>query len=79
MSSPVTEVEQRLTEIEREPAFFVPLVHERDRLLRARAALLGEPPPDSPTLGRRIAREEVAVYPRAAGTPLPPSSACVLD
>ncbi len=55
------EIDERVDQIECELALVAPLVHERARLLRARAAILGEPSPA--TRGRsRITREDVFAY-----------------
>jgi DNA-binding transcriptional ArsR family regulator len=60
MSCAVAEIEARIDEIEREMASIAPLVHERERLLRARAMIRGEPTPHAAqTLQPRITREAV--------------------
>ena len=61
VSSTLVEIDRRLEVIEAELAQAAPLVIERDRLLRARAALRGEPPP--PTLRPavpRVTQDDVA-------------------
>jgi DNA-binding transcriptional ArsR family regulator len=59
-SCAVAEIEARIDEIEREMASIAPLVHERERLLRARAMIRGEPTPHAAeTLQPRITREAV--------------------
>jgi DNA-binding transcriptional ArsR family regulator len=69
MSSPVGEIEARIALIEAELELVSPLVLERDRLLRARAALLGEPPPRPLRAGRRVTRGDVvAVLERHPGS-----------
>lgn len=59
MSSLVAEIEERLEVLEDELAKVAPIVHERQRLLAARAQLLGQPPPWPPTGARRITREDI--------------------
>lgn len=61
MSFAVAGIERRLAEIDRELAACAPLVRERDRLLQARAAALGEPPPTI-SATRRITRADVLGY-----------------
>lgn len=56
----VAEIEERLELLDDELAKVAPIVHERERLLVARAQLLGEPPPRSLTAARRASREDVA-------------------
>ena len=60
MSSVLAEIEDRIDAIERELAHCAPLVVERDRLQRSRAALLGETAPPAPALTHRITREDVS-------------------
>lgn len=60
MSSAIDEIEARIERIEAELARSAPLVLERDRLLRARAALVGEPPPPALGARRRVTRDDVA-------------------
>lgn len=64
MSSVLERIEQRVEEIEAEIATLAPLVHERARLLRARATILGEPAPDlrRPASPRRITKTDVFEY-----------------
>jgi hypothetical protein len=65
MSSSLDQIEDRIEEIEREIASIAPIVHERARLLRARALLRGDPEPSSghrPILRPRITREAVFEY-----------------
>jgi hypothetical protein len=62
MSRAVEQITARLLELERELEHLEPLVTERDRLLRARAALLGEAAPNVATWRPRITREDVADY-----------------
>lgn len=64
MSSVLAKIDQRVVEIEAEIATLAPLVHERARLLRARATILGEPEPDlrRPAWQRRITRGDVFEY-----------------
>lgn len=45
MSLALDQIEARIERIEHEIVALAPLVHERARLLRARAAILGEPEP----------------------------------
>ena len=63
MSSALDRIEERIEEIEHEMAAIAPLVHERERLLRARAVIRGDP---EPVLGGRtrprITREVVRDY-----------------
>jgi hypothetical protein len=60
MSSTIAEIERRIERLEAELARVAPLAIERDRLLRARAALLGEPPPPPIRPPRRVTRDDVA-------------------
>jgi hypothetical protein len=60
MSSTIAEVEARIERIEVELTRVTPLVLDRDRLLRARAALLGEPPPPPLRMSRRVMQDDVA-------------------
>lgn len=60
MSSLLAEIEERLEELEDELAKVAPIVYERQRLLLARAQLLGEPPPSAIASGRRVTRADVA-------------------
>jgi hypothetical protein len=60
MSSSIAEIEGRIEELEAELARVAPLALERDRLLRARAALLGEPAPATLRPTRRVSRDDVA-------------------
>ncbi len=64
MSSALSEIERRIEQIEREIVALAPLVHERARLLRARAAILGEPEPrlNAPSLRPRVTREDIFRY-----------------
>lgn len=64
MSHALEEMEERIEGIEREIASIAPLVQERDRLLRARAMILGEPEPQSlETIVRpRVTRDVVFEY-----------------
>jgi hypothetical protein len=66
MSSVLDRIEGRIAEIEREITTVAPLVHERARLLRARALILGEPEPELGATGgdRRshVTRERVFEY-----------------
>lgn len=64
MSSVLARIEQRIEAIEDEIAALSPLVHERARLLRARAVILGVPEPDlrRPAWQRRITRRDVFEY-----------------
>jgi DNA-binding transcriptional ArsR family regulator len=59
MSSLVAEIEERLEVLEDQLAKVAPIVYERERLISARAQLLGEPPPPPATAPRRITREDV--------------------
>lgn len=61
MSCALAEIEARIDEIEREMATIAPLVHERERLLRARAVIRGEPlrPHEVGVPRPRITREEL--------------------
>jgi hypothetical protein len=69
-STALVEIEERVDQIECELALVAPLVHERARLLRARAALLGQADPaplQAPgaagSAGRAgVTREEVFAY-----------------
>jgi hypothetical protein len=63
MSLSIAEIEARIEELEGELARVAPLALERDRLLRARAALLGEPPPATRRPLRRVTRDDVAAVP----------------
>jgi hypothetical protein len=60
MSSSIEEIEAGIERIEAELAGAAPLALERDRLLRARATLLGEPPPPPLRAARRITHDDVA-------------------
>ena len=60
MSSAVAELEDRVEAIERELAACAPLVAERQRLLEARAAILGEPVRSASVFAHRVTREDVA-------------------
>jgi DNA-binding transcriptional ArsR family regulator len=60
MSSSIAAIEGRIEELEAELARVGPLALERDRLIRARAALLGEPPPATLRPTRRVTRDDVA-------------------
>jgi DNA-binding transcriptional ArsR family regulator len=64
MSSVLERIDRRVEEIEVEIACVAPLVHERAGLLRARAAILGEPEPDLRLSGgqRRLTRADVFEY-----------------
>jgi hypothetical protein len=66
MSSALDRIEGRIEEIEGEIAAVAPLVHERARLLRARALILGEPEPEpraSAHLGaKRVSRDDIFEY-----------------
>jgi len=63
MSRALGEIEARIAEIEHEMAAIAPLIHERERLLRARAVIRGEPPPPEAGVPRpRITREAVFEY-----------------
>lgn len=64
MSSALERIDRRVEEIEAEIATVAPLVHERARLLRARAAIRGEPEPDPhrPAWQQRITRVDVFEY-----------------
>jgi hypothetical protein len=64
MSSVLERLDRRVDEIEAEIATIAPLVHERARLLRARAAIRGERESDlhRPALQRRITRADVFEY-----------------
>lgn len=56
----VAEIEERIEVLEDELAVVAPIIYERQRLLSARAQLLGEPPPppaNSPS--RRVTRADV--------------------
>lgn len=66
MSSALGEIEAQIDAIEARLVSLTPLVIERERLLRARAALLGEPTPASGPI-RRVTRDDVARY--LAGNP----------
>ena len=60
MSSLVAGIEERLEVLEDELAKVAPIVYERQRLLSARAQLLGEAlPPPAISSRRRITREDV--------------------
>jgi hypothetical protein len=62
MSSTLAAIEDRIEELESEIAKVAPLAVERERLIRARAAILGEAP-QQPTGGppaRRITQDDVA-------------------
>jgi DNA-directed RNA polymerase specialized sigma24 family protein len=68
MSHRIAELEARIDQIEAELARATPLVLERDRLLRARAALPGEPPPPALSASRRLTKDDVtAVLERDPG------------
>jgi DNA-binding transcriptional ArsR family regulator len=64
MSSVLAKIDERVAEIETGIASVAPLVHERARLLRARAEILGAPEPDLRRLARqrRISRTDVFEY-----------------
>ena len=64
MSSVVAQIEARIEEIECEISTLAPLVHERARLLRARAVTRGKPEPrrGEPILRPRITYAEVFEY-----------------
>ena len=64
MSSLLEKIDRRVQEIEAGIVTLAPLVHERARLLRAKATILGEPEPDlhRPALQRRITRADVFEY-----------------
>jgi DNA-binding transcriptional ArsR family regulator len=64
MSPVLNRMEARIEGIEREIAALGPLVLERARLLRARAAILGEPEPvfTTPSLRPRVTRDAVFEY-----------------
>jgi hypothetical protein len=64
MSYALAEIDQRVGEVEREIASIAPLVRERQRLLRARALILGEPepPPLETTTRPRVTRDSVFDY-----------------
>jgi DNA-binding transcriptional ArsR family regulator len=59
------EIDRRLTEVNLELQPYDSLVRERERLLRARAALLGEASPARRTAQKRVAQREVADYLKA--------------
>lgn len=61
VSSALAGIEDRIGVLEREIAGIAPLVHERARLVRARAVLLGEPDADrpGPAWHPRITRDHV--------------------
>jgi hypothetical protein len=60
LSSAVAGIEARIEELETELAKVAPLALERERLLRVRAALVGEPTPPSFTASRRVTQDDVA-------------------
>lgn len=64
MSSALERIEHRIAEVEREITAIAPLVHERTRLLRARAVLRGDPEPNprEPALRPRVTRADVFSY-----------------
>ena len=64
MSLAFDQIEARIERIEHEIVALAPLVHERARLLRARAAILGEPEPVSRATALRphVKREDVFRY-----------------
>jgi hypothetical protein len=64
LSCALAEIEGRLEQLEGEIAAIAPLVHERERLLRAKAIILGEPEPRTVAqmASRRITREAVFDY-----------------
>jgi DNA-binding transcriptional ArsR family regulator len=64
MSSVLERIDRRIEEIETEIRSLAPLLHERARLLRAKAAILGEPEPGPhrPAMQRRITRRDVFEY-----------------
>jgi DNA-binding transcriptional ArsR family regulator len=59
LSSALAAIEDRIEEIENEISAVAPLVHERARLLRARAVIRGEPPPRDGAHRARITRGDV--------------------
>jgi hypothetical protein len=64
LSPALDQIEARIERIEHEIVALAPLVHERARLLRARAAILGEsdPVPRAPSLPRHVKRDDVFRY-----------------
>ncbi len=64
MSLALDQIEARIERIEHEIVALAPLVHERARLLRARAAILGEPEPvlRATALQPHVKREDVFHY-----------------
>jgi hypothetical protein len=57
-------IEDRIEEVERQIASLAPLVHERSRLLRAKALISGDPdtPLRAPVLRPRVMRQDVFEY-----------------
>jgi DNA-binding transcriptional ArsR family regulator len=62
MSSALAAIEDRLDELESEISAVAPLIHERARLLRARAMIRGEPEPRDQIHRTRISRADVFEY-----------------
>jgi hypothetical protein len=63
LSSTVARIEARIDELDREITTVAPLVHERARLLRARAVLLDEPAPAIREVRpQRIIHEDVFLF-----------------
>lgn len=64
LSHAVTEIERRIEELEAEIVRMAPLVHERARLIRARAIIMGEPDAElgDQRTSRSVTREDVFGY-----------------
>ena len=64
VASVLERIEHRIEVVERQIASIAPLVHERGRLLRARALISGdpEPPPHAPMPRPRVMRQDVFEY-----------------
>jgi hypothetical protein len=62
MSRAVEKIERRIEAIDRELVGYAPLAAERDRLVKMKAAILGEPVIARSLLRPRVAREDVASY-----------------
>jgi hypothetical protein len=62
LSSALAAIEDRIEEIESEISAVAPLLHERARLLRARAVIRGEPEPRDQVHRTRISRANVFEY-----------------
>jgi hypothetical protein len=64
MSLALDQIEARIERIEHEIVALAPLVHERARLLRARAAIMGEPEPvpRATAVQPHVKREDVFHY-----------------